>query len=219
MTRRAMVGTGAVVGAGAWVAPSILSYDRVAAAIGSCGTKPVQVDFSNWANQTIPGSITANDGTTVTVTVSDPDGVQDGFWNFRAFNGTINGRDNPAITGMSNANFNEGVTVTLSFSTPVQPSFFLVDVDRATNSWEDRVRVVGFLGGGGSIDPDSLTIGGSAVQVINPRLVEGVSSSNSSNSEVEVDFQDLVDTIEIRHFDETGWTSFQWIGVHDLHWC
>ncbi|MEM9464664.1 MAG: hypothetical protein AAGA90_04795 [Actinomycetota bacterium] len=214
-----MVGTGAVVGAGAWVAPSILSYDRVAAAIGSCGTKPLQVDWTNWAGLTIPGSVTALDGTTVTITVSDPDNVQDSTWNFRAFNGVINGRDNPAITGMENANNSAGVTITLTFSTPVQPSFFLVDVDRADDAWEDRVRVRGFLGGGGAIDPDSLTVGGGAVQVINPRLVEGVFSSNSSNSEVEVDFQELVDTVEIRHFDHTTWTNFQWIGVHDLHWC
>lgn len=219
MSRRAVVGTGAVVGAGAWVAPSILSYDRVAAAIGSCGTKPVQVDWTNWANQTVPSSITAADGTTVTVTVADPDNVQDSTWDFRVYSSTINGRDNPAITGMEDASNGDGVTITLQFSTPVEPSFFLVDVDRSNGSWEDRVEVLGFLGGGGAIDPDSLTVGGSAVQVISPRLVEGVSSSSSSNSEVEVDFQELVDTIQIRHFDDTGWDRFQWIGVHDLHWC
>ena len=214
-----MVKTGAVVGAGAWVAPSILSYDRVAAAVGSCGFKPVQVDWTDYSGQSISGNYTALDGTTVTVTVADPDGVQDGTWDFRVYNGTINGRDNPVITGMSNAFNGDGVTVTLQFSTPVEPSFFLVDVDRATNFWEDRVEVLGFLGGGGAIDPDSLTLGGAAVQVISPNLVEGVSSSNSTNSEVEVDFQELVDTVQIRHFDHTTWNRFQWIGVHDLHWC
>lgn len=219
MSRRSMVGAGAVVGAGAWVAPSILSYDRVAAAIGSCGTKPRQVDWTDFAGQTVPGNVNAADGTTVTVTVSDPSNVQDTTWNFRVFNGTINGRDNPAITGMRGDSGTAGVTITLEFSTPIQPSFFLVDVDRATNSWEDSVEVVGFLGGGTGFDPDSLTIGGGAVQVITPRLVEGVFSSNSTNSEVEVDFQDLVDRIEIRHFDTTAWNNFQWIGVHDLHWC
>ena len=116
-----MVGTGAVVGAGAWVAPSILSYDRVAAAIGSCGTKPRQVDWTDFAGQTIPGTVNAADGTTVTVTVLDPDNVQDTTWNFRAFNGTINGRDNPAITGMSGDSGTAGVTITLEFSTPIQP--------------------------------------------------------------------------------------------------
>ncbi|MEM9200473.1 MAG: hypothetical protein AAGC53_02385 [Actinomycetota bacterium] len=201
------------------MAPSILTYDRVAAAVGSCGIKGRQVDWSDWANQTVPGTITALDGTEITVTVADPDNVQDAVWNFRVYNGTINGRDNPAITGMSNATSGQGVTVSLQFSRPVQPSFFLVDVDQGTRGWQDRVDVRGFLTGGSPIDPDSLTVGGTAVQVVSPRLVEGVSSSRSANSEVEVDFQDFVDTIEIRHHDETTWRSFQWIGVHDLHWC
>ena len=49
---------------------------------------------------------------------------------------------------------------------------------------------------------------------------EGVSSvGQQSNSEVEVDFQDPVDTITIRHYDDTSWTGFQWIGIHDMHWC
>ena len=64
-----------------------------------------------------------------------------------------------------------------------------------------------------------MTPGGTAVQVITPRLLEGQFASNSANSEVEVDFQDLVDTVQIRHFDDTTWGAFQWIGVHDLHWC
>ena len=219
VSRRAVVSTGAAVGVGAWAAPSILSYDRVAAAIGSCGTKPRQIDFTDYAGNTIPSSFSAADGTTVTVAVADPDNVQDSFWDFRAYGGTINGRDNPAITGMSGANGGEGVTITITFSTPVEPSFFLVDVDRASNSWEDRVEIQGYLLAGTGIDPDSLTVGGSAVTVVNPRLVQGLSSSNSTNSEVEVDFQEPIDTITIRHYDDTSWTQFQWIGVHDFHWC
>lgn len=219
VSRRTMVTAGAAVGVGAWVAPSILTYDKAAAAIGSCGTKPRQVDFSDWAGNLVPNNFTADDGVTVTMAIDNSDGVQDSFWRMRAFNGTINGRDNPAITGMSNANNGEGVIITFTFSTPVQPSFFLVDVDRGNGSWEDSVEVQGFLLGGSGIDPDSLTTGGSAVSAINPRLVRGQSSSNSSNSEVEVDFQDAVDTITIRHFDRRNWTGFQWIGIHDLHWC
>lgn len=214
-----MIGTGAAVGVGTWVAPSILSYDRVAAAIGSCGTKPVQIDFSNWAGSIVPSSFTANDGTTVTMSIDDSDNVQSSFWAMRAHSGTINGRDNPAITGMTGANQGEGVIITFTFSTPVQPSFFLVDVDRGARYWEDTVDIQGFLLSGSGIDPDSLTPGGSAVTVVNPRRVRGRSMSSSSTSEVEVDFQEPVDTITIHHFDRRNWTGFQWIGIHDFHWC
>ena len=177
-----MVTTGAAVGVGAWVAPSILSYDRAAAAIGSCGTKPVQVDFSDYSG-ILPSSFTADDGVTVNMSISDPDDVQDGFWAMRVFNGTINGRDNPVITGMSDAENGDGVTITFTFSTPVQPSFFLIDVDRGDFSWEDTVDVRGFLNSGPRVDPDSFTLGGSAVTEVNPRRVRGLSPSNSSNSE------------------------------------
>ena len=218
VSRRAMVTTGAAVGVGAWVAPSILSYDRAAAAIGSCGTKPVQVDFSDYSG-ILPSSFTADDGVTVTMTIDDSDGVQDSFWAMRVFNGTINGRDNPVITGMSNANNNEGVWITFTFSTPVQPSFFLIDVDMGTDSWEDTVEVRGYLNSGPRIDPDSFVLGGSAVTQVNGRRVRGLSPSNSSNSEVEVDFQEPIDELRIRHYDRRSWTGFQWIGIHDFHWC
>ncbi|MEO0495647.1 MAG: hypothetical protein AAF081_19745 [Actinomycetota bacterium] len=219
VSRRSMVASGAALGVGAWVAPSILSYDRAAAAIGSCGTKPRQVDFSDWAGALVPTSFTAADGVTITMSIDDGDGVHDSFWAMRVFNGTINGRDNPAITGMSNAEENEGVTVTFTFSTPVAPSFFLVDVDRGDFSWEDTVDVRGFLNSGPRVDPDSFTPGGGAVTQINPRRVRGLSPSNSSNSEVEVDFQEPINELVIRHFDRQDWSGFQWIGIHDLHWC
>lgn len=217
-----MVKTGAAVGAGAWVAPSILSFDKAYAAVGSCGTKPLQLDWSTWRGTNpplAPAGMTANDGVTVTLSVSDPFGVLHSAWDARVYTGTINGRTHPLITGMVGASNGEGVTLTFTFSTPVQPSFFLVDVDRGTPAWEDTVEVLGYLGGGGTIDPDSLTVGGTAVTVVTPNTVRGVSSSSSSNSEVEVDFQDPIDTMTIRHYDDRSWTGFQWIGIHDLHWC
>lgn len=222
LSRRAMVTTGAAVGAGAWVAPSILTYDRAYAAIGSCGTKPVQVTWSPWAGNKIPldpSTITAADGVEVTCTISDPFNVQSSTWDMRVFNGTINGRQNPVITGMSDATNGQGVTITFTFSTPVQPSFFVIDCDRGPSVWEDRVEVLGYLAGGSPIDPDSITLGGSAVTVVNPNTVRGTSSSTSSNSEAEYDFQEPVDTITIRHYDDKTWTGFQWVGISDLSWC
>ena len=107
-----------------------------------------------------PATMLANDGVVVTAFNDNSDGVQDtGGWDWLVYNGTINGRTNPIVNGMSGANNGEGVTLTLQFSVPVQPSFFLVDVDRGPGGWEDRVRVRGFLLGGSAIDPDSLTVG------------------------------------------------------------
>ena len=228
LSRRAMVKTGAAVGAGAWVAPSILSYDRAYAAVGSCGDKPAQLE---WSDQTIgsqiplsPSTMEANDGVVVTAFNFDPDNVQDSTWDWSVYNGTINGRANPIVNGMSGANGGEGVTLELRFSVPVQPSFFLMDVDRGGCCgnqwrWEDSVEVLGYLLGGSALDPDSITVGGTAVQAISPTTVRGQFSSSSSNSEAEYDFQEPVDTITIRHYDRTARTGFQWIGVHDLHWC
>jgi len=217
-----MVTTGAAVGAGAWVAPSIFTFDRAYAAIGSCGTKPLQVDWSRWRNQNVPVSpsnFAANDGVTVTMSIADPDNVQDNYWDMRVFGGTINGRRPPAITGMSGANNGQGVTVTFTFSTPVQPSFFLIDIDGFGGSWIDYVEVLGYLAGGTAIDPNSMTPGGAAVAVVTPSIVVGQFSSSSSNSEAEVDFQSPIDTLTIHHYDDTNAIGFQWIGVHDLHWC
>ena len=110
-----------------------VSYDRVAAAIGSCGTKPLQVDFSTWANDYVPSEFhRKRTAPQITMSISDP-GQRAGqhFWDNAGPRGhDQRPRQHPAITGMSNANFGEGVTVTFTFSTPIQPSFFLIDVDR-----------------------------------------------------------------------------------------
>ena len=131
--------------------------------------------------------------------------------------GILNGLDNPAITGMTGADNGEGVSITFTFSTPRAVSFFLVDVDRSFGSWEDHVEVIGYLGGS-PIDPASMTTGAHTTQV-SANTVRGTTSSSTTDSNVEVDFQAAVDTIVIRHYDNTSWTQFQWIGIHDLHWC
>lgn len=73
--RRLLVG-GTAAAAGMWVAPAVLSLDRVAAATGTCGAAPLQVDWSDYSpSNPAPSSVTANDGTVVTLSTSDPFGV------------------------------------------------------------------------------------------------------------------------------------------------
>ncbi len=218
MSRRGALKTGAIAGVGLWAAPSILTLDRVEAAVGSCGLKPAQVAFSTWAGGLVPSTFTALDGTVVTMSQSDPSGVQDGYWRMRSFWGTINGVANPAITGMSGANFGAGVTVTFTFSIPVQPSFFLVDIDSGGGGgWEDTVQVTGSLGGS-PVNPASLLTGADNIQ-ISPNTVRGINPSNTTAGNIEVDFQQPIDTLTVFHYDVTNLTGFQWIGIHDFHWC
>jgi len=217
-----MMAAGAAGAAAVWVAPSVLSLDRVDAATGTCGVKPVQVDMTQFAGGAVPQAPTtfnAVDGTVVSMTLSDPFGNLSPTWQMDILSPAIGGVDHPALilsTGMNNG---ETVTVTFTFSAPVEPSFFLVDVDRATNGWEDTVTVTGSLGGGGPINPDSMTPAGGSVTQISPNTVRGVSSTGTSSGNVEVDFQTPIDTLTIVHRDDTAWTGGQWIGIHDLHWC
>ncbi len=215
-----MVKTSAAAGAGLWVAPSIFTFDRAAAAVGSCGTKPRRVDFSRWSGSILPSSFTSDDGSVnITFSNADPEDVQDGYWRGRVYPGTINGRDNPVVTGMDDAHEGKGVIFTFTFDTPVALSFTLVDVDRGGGSWEDSVRVIGRLSpSGADIDPTSMSTGWANRQ-ISPNTIRGQHPSSSSNSESEVDFQTPIDTLIITHFDTSNWEDFQWIGVHDFHWC
>ena len=214
--RRKLLGAGAATTAGLWVAPSVLTFDQVAAAVGSCGTKPRQIDMSAWSGSQVPSSFTTSDGTAVTMSQADPFGVQQ-TWTMGVYTGTLNGLDNPAITAMENATNGAGVTVTFTFSPPRALSFSLVDVDYSNGNWRDTVEVIGYSGGS-AINPSSMTTGAHATQ-ISPTTVQGTTWSNTSASNVEVDFQTPIDTLTIRHYDTTTWTRFQWIGIHDFHWC
>lgn len=219
MDRRGLVKTGAAAAAGLWVAPSVLTLDRAAAAIGSCGVKPRQVDFSRWSGSLLPSNFTSDDSSVaITFAQFDPFGVQDSFWASRVFNGTINARDNPVITAMSNAANGDRVRLRFDFSTPVALSFHLVDIDRQDGSWEDTVIVRGRVGGGPWMAPSSMVTGGAQTQ-ISPNTVRGDYATTGPDGNVEVDFQTPIDRLVIVHRDDSTFTGFQWIGVHDFHWC
>jgi hypothetical protein len=219
-----MVKTSAAAGAGLWVAPSVLTFDRVAAAVGSCGTKPVQVDFSTWAGNLVPqvpSSFFAADGTEVWMSIDDSDGVQDSYWQMRAHPGTFNTLDNPAVTGMTRARRGDGVTVTFTFSNAVMPNFWLADVDALAGNrsgWQDYVSVHGTLNGGAPIDPVFSNVG-SDMTNISATTVRGENWSVDENSNAEVDFETPIDTLVIRHYDDSKRRGFQYIGIHDFHWC
>jgi len=212
-----MLTAGAVASAGIWVAPTIVSLDPASAAIGSCPAPPRRVDFSRFAGANLPSTFLSDDGTvTINFSQLNPDGVQDPNWDGVVFNGTLNGLDNPVINGMENAVFGDYVEFRFDFSIPVCPSFFLVDVDRG--GWEDTVRVTGRDSGGNRIDPANMILGGTQVQV-DSRTVRGTTSTTSPNGNVEVQFGDYITRLEVRHSDVTNLSNFQWIGVHDFHWC
>lgn len=216
--RRTMLKAGAVATAGIWVAPTVLSLDPVAAAAGSCLVPSRQVDFSRFAGSALPSSFLSDDGSvTVTFSVSDPWGRQEPGYEGVAWTSTLNGLDNPVITAMENARFGQYVDLVFTFSTPVCPTFSLVDVDRSTWSWEDTVRVTGSHGGT-TYDPAAMNVGGAQVQV-SPNTVRGTASTSSAAGNVEVVFDQPITRLEIRHQDNSSWSAFQWIGIHDFHWC
>ncbi|MEZ5246960.1 MAG: hypothetical protein R2707_17845 [Acidimicrobiales bacterium] len=218
MSRRSMLKAGAVASAGIWVAPSVLSLESVAAAAGSCLSPSRQVDFSRFAGSPLPSSFLSDDNSvTITFSVLDPWGRQQPGYTGVAWNSVLNGLDNPVITAMENARNGQYVDLIFQFSVPVCPSFSLVDVDRATFSWEDTVRVIG-SNGGGTIDPAAMNVGGAQVQVT-ANTVRGTSSTSSATGNVGVVFDQPITRLEIRHQDNSNWTAFQWIGIHDFHWC
>ena len=217
--RRRLVAGGVATGVAAWAAPTVLGFDPVAAAVGSCGIKPRRVDFSRWTGSSVPASFTSDDGSvTVTMSISNPYGVEDPSWSRQVFNGTLNGRDNPVVTAMNSANYGAGVAITFTFSIPVRPSFHLVDVDASSGNWRDDVTVRGSIGGGTDFAPTSITTG-AANTALSADTIQGVSSVSTEQGNAEIDFDQLVDTITIVHSDSSAWTAFQWIGIHDLHWC
>lgn len=213
-----MIKAGAVASAGLWVAPSILSLDRVAAASGSCLVAPRRVDFSRWAGSALPASFLSDDGSvTINFSMNDPWGRGAAGFQGVVWNSVLNGLDNPVITAMSGARSGNYVDLVFQFSTAVCPTFSLVDVDRQAFSWEDTVRVIG-SNGGGTINPSAMNVGGAQVQ-INANTVRGTSSTSTATGNVQVVFDQAITRLEIRHQDISSWTAFQWIGIHDFHWC
>jgi len=219
-SRRALLAGGGAVAATTWVAPSVLALDRVSAAVGSCGTPPVQVDWTAYAN-TFPTSVTANDGTVVNIAISDPFGVADAGFFGLVFNGTTSTLDNPLLMAMSNANNGDFTSLIFTFSQPVAPCFELLDVDRGTNSWEDTVLFNGTNGGVAVPLGPGDVVAGPANTVVGLNTVVGTGSAPNSTTDgnMTVTYPGPIDELEIRHADNTAWTGFQYIGIHDLRWC
>ncbi len=215
-----MLTSGAAVAATTWIAPSVLALDRVSAAVGSCGAPPVQIDWSNWAG-TFPNSVTAADGTVVTITRNDPFNVADAGLFGLVFNGTTSTLDNPIIMAMENANNGDYTTLTFSFSTPVAPCFTFLDVDFGNGSWEDTMLITETLGG----TPVPLGTGdiatGSANTVSGTNTLVGIGSAGNASTDgnATVTYPSDIDTIEIRHRDDSTFIGFQYIGIHDFRWC
>ena len=63
-----------------------------------------------------------------------------------------------------------------------------------------------------------MVTGGAQTQ-INASTVRGDYSTTGADGNVEIDFQVPIRRLVIDHRDDTAWTGFQWIGVHDFHWC
>ena len=180
----------------------------------------MQVDWSAFSN-TFPTSITANDGTIVTITANDPFGVADAGFFGRVFNGTLSTLDNPLLMAMSGANNCAFTSITFGFSRPVDLCFEMLDVDRGVNSWEDTINLNATIGGVPvTLGPADLT-NGSANMLIGPNSIIGTASSgnSSTNGNTDITYPAAIDNIEIRHQDDTAWTGFQFIGIHDLRWC
>ena len=215
-----MLKTGAAASAGIWAAPSILSLDRAAAAVGSCSTPPRRVDFSRFSGN-LPSNFLSDDGSvSITFTQADPFGVQSASWDGVIYPGLMNGLDNPVVNGMSGATGGDFVRFRFDFSVPVCPSFYIVDVDRTqgtSNDFEDTVVVVG-RNGGPRIDPASFVLGGAQTQ-INPRTIRGTIPSSTGTGNVLVTFDEPITRLVIRHRDDSSLSGFQWIGIHDFHWC
>jgi len=221
VSRRTMMKTGAVASAGIWAAPSVLSLGATASAAGSCAAPPRRVDFSRFSGN-LPASFTSDDGAvTIDFSMTDPFGFQDPAWDGVIFSGNMNGLDNPVVTAMNGATFGDFVRLRFDFSVPVCPSFYLVDVDRAeftSNDFEDTVRVVGLAGPGPRINPASFTLGGAQTQ-INARTVRGLTSTSGATGNVLVTFDQPIERLVIRHQDDSSLSGFQWVGIHDFHWC
>ena len=217
--RRKVLAGGALTAA-AWVTPSVVGLDRVAAAEGSCGVAPVQVDWTANADQ-FPTSVTAADGTVVTISTLDPFGVADPAFMGRVWNGTLSSRDNPILMAMTNATGGQFTELQFTFSNPVQLCFELIDVDRGQGSWEDTMEMIGTLNG----TLVTLTAGdiatGATNTVSGPNTLLGttLAAQTATTGNATVIYPSNVDTFVIRHRDDSSFNGFQYIGLHDLRWC
>lgn len=72
--------------------------------------------------------------------------------------------------------------------------------------------------GVGPIDPAAMNVGGAQVQV-SANTVRGTGSTSSATDNVEVVFDQPITRMETRHQDNSNWTAFQWIAVHDFRRC
>lgn len=214
---------GSVIAAGTWAAPSVLTLDRVAAATGSCGAAPLRFDWSSIApTTTMPASITANDGTVVSFSLTGSTGLLAGGYVGNVRTGTRGARTDYMALGMNGARNGAGVTLTMSFSQPVQACFEITDVDRARNSWEDSLTLTASVGGTNvPISPADLVPQGTSVANVGANGVRGVASEPNSSANANVLFTAPaeVDVVSMGYFDNTRWTSTQVIGIHDLLWC
>jgi len=217
--RRAITG-GTVVATSTWLAPSVLRLDRAGAAVGSCGVPPVQVDWSDYTN-TFPNSVTAADGTVVTITVTDPDGVGDlGFLGL-VLGGTISTLDNPMIMAMENATNGDLTRIQFDFSSPVDLCFDLLDVDRNGGGWEDTMEMTGSLGGVAVPLGAGDIATGPANDFIGANTIRGNSPvpNNLATANATITYPSAVDQVIVEHRDDSTFTGFQFIGIHDLRWC
>ena len=218
--RRALLTRGAVATAAVWVAPAVTTFDRVAAASGTCGVAPVQLAWSNETNTSVPGTITAADGTDVTFTLVSASKPASN--NFRVRHITRGGLTDMLYLSMQGANAGDSVVVRMDFDAPVDLCFTLIDVDRSSERWEDTVTVVG-ANGGAPVDLTAadMVLAGTGVSYIGANTVRGVYSAGNSSSAANVDvrFPSPVDSVLITYSDVTNWTTTQYVGIHDLRWC
>ncbi len=214
--------SGSAIAASAWVAPSVLKADRVAAAVGTCGTPPVQIDWSAYAG-TFPTSITANDGTAVSIATNDPSGVGDPSFLGLAFNGTTSTLDNPVIMAMDNATSGDYTEIVFRFSQPVAPCFSMLDVDLGNFStgWEDTVIFNGSLNGTAvSLGAgDITTYPGNTFVAANTVVGTANVPNSSTNGQIDVSYPSPINALSIRHVDNSTFTGFQYVGIHDFSWC
>ena len=201
----------------------MLRLDRLAAAVGSCGVPPVRVDWTPLAG-TFPTSVTANDGTVVTITTSDPFGVADPAFQGLVWTNTLNSLDNPLLMAMEDAINGQGATISFGFSRPVRACFTLADVDGidipgSDTSWIDTVELIGTNAGApvnlGAAD----MVTGTDNIFLTTNTVRGVSPTNQATGNVAVSFPAEIDELVIEHRDDSTNPGFQFIGIHDLSWC